>query len=110
MAYMNIVIYTKDGSVVNRVMGMNPFRKSENEEMTQNPQEIADKYAAEHGYNSAERIAEKEGWVYFRLLQKRSQQAAFLPDVIKIGKTGKLQNVIDVIEKLRALNEGEKEA
>jgi hypothetical protein len=108
MAYMNIVIYTKDGTVVNRVMGLNPYRKSDNVEMTQNPQEIADKYAAEHGYNSAECITEKEGWVYFRLLQKSIQQAAFLPDVIKIGKTGKLQNVTDVIEKLRALNEGEK--
>ena len=27
MAYMNILIYTKDGKLVNSVMGHNPFRK-----------------------------------------------------------------------------------
>ena len=108
MAYMNIVVYTKDGKFVNEVLGMNPYRNcsAEEIEISKNFQEVADEYASKHGYKSAERITEKEGWVYFRLIHKSSQQAVYLPDVIKIGKTGEPFNVTDIMEKLRALNEG----
>lgn len=110
MAYMNIVIYNKDGTRVNEVYGKNPFEQPKVIEKTIELQKAANKFAKTNGYKAAERIIEKDGWVYFRLLPKDSRQAAYLPDVIKINKSVGPYKVNDMIEKLRALKAGDDEA
>ena len=72
---MNIVIYNKDGTWVNEESGKNPFESPKviGVEKTIDPQKAADKYAKMNGYEAAERLVEKDGWIYYRLLPKASR-------------------------------------
>jgi hypothetical protein len=63
--------------------------------MSKNRQEIANKYAAENNFDSAEIIATRGDDAYYRLDFKNRPRYTGYPDVIKISSSGKVSIVLD---------------
>ncbi|MBQ6307240.1 MAG: hypothetical protein IJK78_11800 [Bacteroidales bacterium] len=67
--------------------------------------EIANGFAKKNGFNVIERVAEKDGWVYFHLNWKPRPKYTGNPNVIKISRSGRLIYINNLKEIFWALEQ-----